>query len=111
MEVLNETTDYYRYFDATPQVLFLFECVDYTIREIIPEEVTYLQQYEEMRDWLDDHYQMPNYMVALLMRFLEQNHGVLIKRTREREFKELTEEEVKAIEEMYERVFRPGSEQ
>ena len=54
---------------------------------------------------------MPNYMVALLMRFLEQNHGVLIKRTREREFKELTEEEVKAIEEMYERVFRPGSEQ
>jgi len=110
VEVLNETADYYRYFDATPQVQFLFECVDYTIRKIIPEEVAYLQQYEEMRDWLDDHYQMPDNMVALLMRFLEQNQGVLSKRAREREFKELTEEEVKGIEEMYQQIFRPGSE-
>ena len=41
VEVLNNTLDYYRYFDATGQSEFLFECVDYTINNIIPQEVDY----------------------------------------------------------------------
>lgn len=68
VEVLNETIDYYRYFDATVQAEFLFECVDYTINKIIPDEVTYLQNYDAMKTWLDDYFQMPDNMVALLIR-------------------------------------------
>ena len=49
IEVLNETMDYYRYFDATLQAEFLFECVDYTIKKIIPEEVAYLQHYDALK--------------------------------------------------------------
>ena len=101
VEVLNETIDYYRYFDATVQSEFLFECVDYTIYKIIPDEVAYLQKYDAMKSWLDDRFQMPDKMVASLIRFLEQNTGTLSKRARDNEFAGLIEEEVKEIEENY----------
>jgi Fic family protein len=101
VEVLNETIDYYRYFDATNQAEFLFECVDYTIKKIIPDEVSYLQNYDAMKTWLDDHFQMPDNMVALLIRFLEQNNGTLSNRAREKEFAKLTDKEVKEIEKYY----------
>lgn len=105
VNVLNDTIDYYRYFDATPQAEFLFECVDTTIHKTIPEEVAYLQKYDEMKLWLDDHFQMPDNMVALLIRFLEQNNGTLSKRAQEKEFVGLNNEEVKNIEQQYNQVF------
>lgn len=105
VKVLNDTIDFYRYFDATPQAEFLFECVDTTIHKTIPEEVNYLQKYDEMKLWLDDHYQMPDDMVALLIRFLEQNRGTLSKRAKEKEFIALTPEEVKDIEEKFSNIF------
>jgi hypothetical protein len=105
VNVLNDTIDYYRYFDATPQAEFLFECVDTTIHKTIPEEVAYLQKHDEMKLWLDDHFQMPDNMVALLIRFLEQNNGTLSKRAQEKEFVGLNNEEVKNIEQQYNQVF------
>ena len=101
VEVLNETIDYYRYFDATHLSEFLFDCIDYTIQKIIPEEVSYLQRYDAMKDWLDDKFQMPDKMVALLIHFLKQNNGRLSKRAKEKEFSELTNDEVIAIEKKY----------
>jgi Fic family protein len=102
--VLNETMDYYRYFDATLQAEFLFDCVDYTIQKIIPEEVSYLQKYDAMKAWLDDHFQMPDKTVALLIRFLEQNKGTLSKRVKEKEFIKLNAAEVKAVEDKYKEI-------
>ena len=55
-----------------------------------------------MKLWLDNNYQMPDKMVALLIRFLEQNNGSLSKRAKEKEFDTLTDEEVKEIEDNYE---------
>jgi Fic family protein len=104
VEVLNETIDYYRYFDATLQAEFLFDCVDYTIQKIIPEEVSYLQKYDAMKAWLDDHFQMPDKTVALLIRFLEQNKGTLSNRAREKEFIKLNMAEVKAVEDKYKEI-------
>jgi Fic family protein len=105
VEVLNETLDYYRYFDATVQAEFLFDCVDYTINRIIPQEVEYLQKYDEMKAWLDDRFEMPDKMVALLVRFLEQNNGTISKRAKEKEFKELTDTEIQQIEKQYQIFF------
>jgi hypothetical protein len=106
VEVLNETIDYYRYFDATPQAEFLFECVDHTINNIIPEEVSYLQKYDKMKAWLDDTFEMPDNMIALLVRFLSQNDGKLLKRAQNKEFKELSVDEIFQIEEKYAQLFR-----
>jgi hypothetical protein len=105
VEVLNKTIDFYRYFDATKHVEFLFECIDYTINNIIPEEVIYLQNHDEFKYWIDDKYQMSNSMIDLLIRFLMQNKGSLSKRAREKEFSKLTENEVKEIEKKYKEIF------
>jgi len=49
---------------------------------------------------------MPDKRVAMLMRFLKQNNGSLSKRLQEREFKDLTSEELKQIETMYKIIFK-----
>lgn len=105
VEVLNETMDYYRYFDATKQAEFLYDCVNDTIENVIPNEVNYLQKYDDMKRYLDDTFQMPDNTVAMLIRFLEQNNGKLSKRALEKEFSELNEDEVKEIEENYNSFF------
>ncbi len=101
VEVLNNTLDYYRYFDATVQAEFLFECIDYTINKIIPQEIDYLQKYDVMKAWLDDKFEMPDRMVAILIRFLEQNKGTMSRSAQEKEFKDLTTLEVHEIEKQY----------
>jgi len=106
VEVLNDTIDYYRYFDATLQCEFLFDCIDYTINKIIPDEVGFLQKYDQMKEWLDDTFQLPDKTVAVLIRFLEQNNGTLSKRAREKEFIDFTDKEIKEIEKHYKLYFK-----
>lgn len=101
VEVLADTSDYYRYFDATAPAEFLFECVAYTLEKTIPQEVAYLRRYDALKAWLDEGFQMPDKLVATLIRFLEQNQGILSKRAREKEFALLTPEEITQIEQQY----------
>ncbi len=105
IEVLNETADYYKYFDATYQAEFLFQCVDDTIENIIPNEVSYLQKYDEMKHFLDNQFEMPDKIVALLIRFLGQNNGTLSNRAKSKEFSKLNVKEVKLIESYFEEIF------
>ena len=98
VQVLNETLDYYRFFDATKQAEFLYDCVNDTIDTIIPQEIKYLTAYDAFKKLLDDEFEMPDKMVAQLVRFLEQNNGQLSKRARENEFSNLQPEEVSEIE-------------
>lgn len=105
VEVLNETIDYYRYFDATQQAEFLYDCVQDTLVSIIPNEVEYLRKYDIFKRYIDDVYEMPDNMVALLVRFLEQGDGKLSKRSKNNEFVDLKEAEVKDIELNYEEIF------
>ena len=76
-----------------------------TLKQTIPEEVDYLEKYDLMKNYLDDHFEMPDKMVALLVRFLEQGKGKLSERARTKEFAELTDDEVKRIEERFGEVF------
>ena len=105
VEVLNQTIDFYRYFDATKQAEFMYECVEDTILRVIPEEVKYLQRYDIFKRYLDNNFEMPDKLVATLLRFLEQNNGVLSIRARTKEFAELNDNEIKNIEEKYKEIF------
>ncbi len=105
VNVLNQTVDYYRYFDATKQAEFLYECVEDTIRHIIPEEVNFLTKYDEFKRFLEDEYEMPDKLISLLLNFLEQNNGILSKRARENEFKLLSDGEVITIQKEFVRIF------
>ncbi|MGE0588696.1 MAG: Fic family protein [Cyclobacteriaceae bacterium] len=105
VEVRNETIDYYRYFDATAHAEFLYSCVKDTIENIIPKEVSYLIQYDTFKKYLDDELEMPDKTVALLVRFLEQNDGIISKLAREKEFSALSDKEIKDIETKYQESF------
>ncbi len=107
VEVLNDTIDLYRYFDATEMAEFLYSCVKQTIVEIIPLEVDYLQKYDEFKHKVEQTYEMPDKMIALLVRFLEQGEGKLSKRAKEKEFEKLTREEAEDIEGLYQEIFQP----
>jgi Fic family protein len=105
INVLNQTVDYYRYFDATKQAEFLYECVEDTIRHIIPKEVDFLTKYDEFKRFFEDEFEMPDKLISLLLNFLEQNNGILSKRARENEFKLLSDGEVITIQNEFARIF------
>jgi 2'-5' RNA ligase len=105
VKVKNETADYYRYFDATKQAEFLFDCVGHTIDHTIPNEIKYLENYDTFKVWLDDHIPMPDKMVSLLIIFLSQNKGILSRRALEKEFVGLEHSEVQMIESKYKEIF------
>jgi hypothetical protein len=105
VEVLNDTADLYRFFDATPQAEFLFRCVAETIEKDLPEETAFLEAYDEFDEGVQQIVDMPANTLDLLFRFLRQSDGRLSKRAREREFAKLTEDEVARIEAIYESSF------
>ncbi len=109
VEILNETIDLYRYFDATRMVEFLYDCVSETIEKVLPEEIKYLEHYDHLKKEIDKLFDMPNYQADLLIHFLEQNKGKLSKRAREREFKALSEQECVHLEKLYSEIFKDAT--
>jgi hypothetical protein len=105
VEVLNETGDFYRFFDATPNAEFLYSCVRQTIEEDLPREARFLGQYDQFRARIEHMVDMPNQTIDLLFRFIHQNDGRLSKRARQNEFSLLTDEEVSAVEAAYQESF------
>ena len=105
VKVLNETIDLYRYFDATKQAEFFFECVEETVNKTLPEEVVYLKKHDILNEFIKNYIDMPNKLVDLLIRFLSQNGGKLSKLARKREFEKLTDDEIQVIEEKYAEIF------
>lgn len=106
IEVKNNTINYYRFFDATRQAEFLYECVKDTLDNTIPEEIEYLTRYDEFKRYLDDEFEMPDKTVALLVRFLEQNNGQLSQRAKDKEFAKLSTMEIQMIEERFKEIFK-----
>lgn len=105
VRVLNETADFYRFFDATPHAEFLYECVARTIDVDLPAEARHLQAYDTFRRSVTEIVDMPEGTVDLLFRFLRQNTGVLLKRGREKEFVKLTDDEIAKVEASYRNAF------
>ena len=98
---LESTADLYRYFDATQHAEFLYKCVEQTIEENLPQEVWFLESYDRFSAGVQQIVDMPTRWVDLLRRFLEQNGGQLSKRARQKEFAELSDDEVFAIEKIF----------
>lgn len=105
VRVLNDTLDFFRFFDATPQAEFLAECVVETIRRTLPSEIDYLRRFDQAKARIEAFIELPDATFDLLLGFLRQNSGRLSKRARSREFKALTDEEVDAIEGIFQDLF------
>lgn len=105
VRVLNDTADYYRYFDATAHAEFLYQCVEQTVDQDLPQELAYLEAYDRFSAGIQTMVDMPDRKVNLLHRFLNQGKGQLSKRARTNEFAALTDEEVRGIEQLYRETF------
>lgn len=105
MRVLNDTADYYRFFDATPHAEFLYACVQRTIDQYLPRETEFLRRFDLFRARVQNIIEMPESTFDLLLRFLRQNNGRLSQRRRQNEFAQLTDEETAAVEAAYAATF------
>jgi hypothetical protein len=102
LRVLNDTGDFYRYFDATPHAEFLYECV----QADLPAEAGFLRRFDGFRQDVEALFDMPERTIDLLFRFLHQNGGRLSQRAREREFAQLSDDESARVEAIYRRHFQ-----
>jgi hypothetical protein len=109
VKVLNDTADFYRFFDATPHAEFLYECVRQTIVQDLPNETSFLRNFDKFRAGIQGMFDMPERTLNTLFGFLRQNEGRLSKRARESEFAELTPDEIEQIEELYQSSFAAKS--
>ena len=105
VRVLNETADFYRYFDATSHAEFLYACVEETIDVDLPREVGFLESFDRFAGEVQDIVELPQRVVDLLVHFLEQGDGKLSKRARTKEFGPLTDAEVQEVEALYAKEF------
>ena len=105
VRVLNDTADFYRFFDATPHAEFLYGCVQQTVAHDLPDEAGFLRRYDAFRTGLNLIVDMPDRLCDLLFRFLRQNNGTLSRRARTKEFAPLTEAEIGRIETLYGEAF------
>ncbi|MCP3380010.1 Fic family protein [Bradyrhizobium sp. CCGUVB4N] len=109
VKALNDTSDFYRFFDATPHSEFLYECVQRTIEQDLPKETRFLRSFDTFRAGVENMIDMPERTLNNLFGFLRQNEGRLSKRARESEFSQLTSDEITRIEELYQTAFVEGS--
>jgi hypothetical protein len=105
VEVLNDTEDFYRFFDATPHAEFLYQCVERTIDVDLPAEAKFLKAHDGFQRALANIVDMPDRTADLLFSFLRQNNGVLSQRGRDKEFAKLREDEIAQIESAYAAAF------
>ncbi|OBX23330.1 MULTISPECIES: Fic family protein [Bizionia] len=105
VKILNETIDLYRYADLTLQAEFLYACVEETIEEIIPNEIKFLEQHDEMAEYINAMATLPNTDTDLLIKFLIQNNGKLSQAKKDKFFEELSDEILNNIEKKFAQVF------
>lgn len=107
IEVLNpeEVESYYRFPDLTEQGIYLAETIHATLKEDMPEELLFIQRYDEAKRALQDIVDMPDRNIILRILFLHQNKGIFPKRRRE-QFSKLTDREIKMMEIEYRKIFK-----
>ncbi len=103
--VKNDTGDLYRLFDCTEAAEFLYECVARTVEHDLPKEIDCLRRHDETQRRIMEAVEMPDRLAQNLIMFMRQNHGKLGRRRREKEFVDLTDDEVAMVEQIYRDVF------
>jgi hypothetical protein len=105
VEVRNDTTDLYRYFDCTEAAEFLYRCVEETVEKDVPHEIEYLKRYDKAMQQIMDTVEMPNRMAENFIMFMRQNDWKLPKKRRRDEFGKLIDAEVEKLQAIVQEVF------
>ncbi len=85
---------YFRFFDATPQALFLYRALERTITHDLEEEIDYLLGVDRARYRLQDELDWPAQSLDLFINIVRQGGGALSKTKRASHFSWLTDDEL-----------------
>lgn len=99
-----EVEGYFRYPDLTTQATYLAQTIFETINQDMPEELEFIQHYDEVKNELQNIVDMPDKQLNLMILFLHQNRGSFPKRRR-KDFEKLTDEEISLMEKAYREIF------
>ena len=105
VNVLNDTSDLYKFFDCTQAAEFLYRCVEETIKHDVPAELDYLRRHDTTMKNLMDTVEMPDRMAEDFIMFMRQNDWRLPKKRRTDEFQKLTDKEVAKLEKIVQQGF------
>ena len=108
LTVHNETTQWYRYMDLTPQVEALFHFLAHAIDEELAPELAFLARYDESKSAIQEIVDMPDRRIDLFIRLCVQNGGRLSASKRASQFAMLAEAEVSAMEQAVQAAWQEG---
>ena len=95
----------YRFPDLTMHTVFLARAIQSTINKDVPDELLFLQRYDELKRDIQSIVDMPDNKVDRMILFLHQNSGKLASRKRNF-YKELSDNEIGQMEQAYTQVFQ-----
>lgn len=98
LSVHNNTIDFYRYFDATKMVEYLYSVIEKTIDTDLIEELEFLVHYAKAKTEIQDIVDLPDKSIDLIIKSILDNSGKLSESKRKRHFDALTDREVEKIE-------------
>ena len=98
VEVTNDTSDLYRYYDCTNEAEFLYDCILQTTEFDLPREIDYLKRHDNAVRQIINAFEVPGRAAEDIIMLIRRNGGVLPKRRRKKEFAKLTESEVASLE-------------
>ncbi|NWF36016.1 Fic family protein [Mariprofundus sp. KV] len=109
VELINDTTELYRYADATEQAEFIYKCIEQFVTHRLPLELEYLSAFDEAKRIIDDAHDMPDKDLTLLVNLCVQNEGVLSNKKRKL-FEQLSDDNIafaeKTVKEAFTDYFR-----
>lgn len=99
-----EVGSYFRYPDLTDHAIYLIQTIHATLKEDMPEELLFIQNYDEVKVAFQNIVDMPDRYINMMILFLHQNKGIFPKRRRE-QFSKLTDEEIHKMQIVYRHIF------
>lgn len=88
----------YAYLDYTRYAEYLFECIEQTIKTDLKKELTFIQDYDKIKQSIRELVDMPDKQIDLMIKLVIQNKGILAPSKRKKFFSLLTDQEITQIE-------------
>jgi hypothetical protein len=105
VEILNDTSALYRFFNCTQSCEFIYKAVEKTIKETLPNELNYLNAFDKAYTRINEMIEMPDNKIKSLITFILQNDGKLSKKKKEKYYEKLTLKEIKEVENIIDEYF------
>ena len=98
IQVLNETVDLYRYFDATRMVEYLYACVEATVEQELKVELETVSAFAHARKAIDGVFDLPEKQKNLFLKLCWQGKGKLSNAKRKSHFSTFDMDELDTME-------------